>query len=384
MNKLLWSITSLGLDNISAISDYSGIPIETARYMIWHELQNHHVSVGIDIDFGRIGLAQWLIEIKKEANIQTIMGFLNGEIGLSYLPYTMVSDTVIAFVAIPENQSYKLEALLEYLVSIGAIRNYTMEKIAFSRHVSFDHSYYNFRKSEWQFDWKDVESRRMNKTVPSLSYPNSSRSPTVDYKDLLILREFQRKVPRSISKLASVLECDSFNARYHYNNHAKHAIKGYYLKVRPYLSVDEQSSFLFVYKFAKEKDFEEARRIALSLPFTTMEMVTEQTYAWFASLPGEYTNSTFRYLDQHFLNLGSKLKHFAIDSSTELLHTIPCELFDQNEGMWDYAPKIALNVLQKDFNFVKSTCKYQTSGICRIEKLHQGKCSLVNCMLVRE
>ena len=163
--------------------------------MIWHELQNHFVSVGVDIDFGRIGLAQYILQVKKNKQTsQNIMGFLNHGIGLTYLPSTMVSDSIIAFVAIPENQSYKLEALLEYLASIKVIQDYSMEKIIFARHVSFDHSLYNFRKGRWQFDWRDIESIRVNKTVRPPSCPKNYDNQVIDYKDLLRFDQTARKV----------------------------------------------------------------------------------------------------------------------------------------------------------------------------------------------
>src|SRR5487761_135457 len=368
LNKLLWAITSLGLDNISAISNYSGIPLETTRYMIWHELSNHRVSAGVDVDFGKIGLTQWMLEIKKIRNsdIEPIISFLNGGIGLTYLPSVMACDSIIAFVAIPGSQNYKLEALLEYLVSIKVIQNYSMEKIRFIRHVSFDPSHYDFGMSRWGFDWNGVDALN-SKTIRRPSYTSSSdkSNQIVDYKDLLILREFQRRAPRSISKLAGVLESDPFNVRYHYNKHAKSAIRGYYLKVMPRSTIDEQSLFMFVYEPLSEQDLEGARRIALSLPFTTMEWQTQEKYAWSATWPGEYTNAAFRYLDQMFGDLQGQLKHFMIDSKTEPRHTIPCEMFDENAGRWNFEPRISLHALQRDFEFVKSTCKYQVSGLCR-------------------
>ena len=166
-------------------------------------------------------------------------------------------------------------------------------------------------------------------------------NPAVDHKDLLILRAFQRRVPRSISKLEHIIRSDQHSLRYHYNKHVKSLIRRYYLKVVPQES-DYQNLFLFVYEPQSERELAQARRIALSLPFTTVEWKTNREYAWLALWPGEYVNAAFGYLDQKITRLPGQLKHFLIDSKTELTQMLPCELFDDAAGIWKYEPKISL------------------------------------------
>lgn len=346
-HKLVQAISRFGLDNVTILADYSDIPIETARYMIWHELPQHCISVGVDIDFNRIGLTQWMVKIDADRKLDkdVIASFFHDEIGLTSLLSVMLTNSLAMLLAIPENQHYKLERILEYLETSKVIQKYSMDKIEWIRHVSFDPSHYDLQKRKWTFDWKNIELESRIKQIdnsPIQAAPtvNGSNSP-VDHKDLLILRAFQRRVPRSISKLEHIIGSDQHSLRYHYNKHVKSLIRGYYLKVVPQES-DYQNLFLFVYESQSERDLAQARRIALSLPFTTVEWKTNREYAWLALWPGEYVNAAFGYLDQKITRLPGQLKHFLIDSKTELTQMLPCELFDDEAGMWKYEPKISL------------------------------------------
>ncbi|MHB8566082.1 MAG: hypothetical protein ACYC7D_10630 [Nitrososphaerales archaeon] len=350
-HKLVEAISQLGLDNVTSLADYAGIPTETARYMIWRELPRHFVSVGVDVNFEAIGLKQWMIRISLGRNLEkdALAGFFHDEIGLTTLISPMISNSITLLVAVPHNQHFKLERILQYLVTSEIIKEYSMKEIEWSRHVSFDPSHYDFQARSWAFDWKNIELESMIKKTaesenPLKGVPQDESTNKIDQRDLLILRALQRKVPRAISKLTNIIGSDQHSLRYHYNRHVKYLIRGYYLKILPHESIDRQNLFFFVYKPRNVQDFVEARRIALSLPFTTTEWRTDSEYAWLAQWPGEFANSAFKYLDKKFARLAGSLEHFLIDSETELTQLIPCELFDNETRSWKYEPKKKLGI----------------------------------------
>src|SRR5579859_4409292 len=168
-HKLVQAISRFGLDNVTILADYSDIPIETARYMIWHELPQHYISVGVDIDFSRVGLTQWMVKIDAARKLDKdfIASFFHDEIGVTSLLSVMLTNSLAMLVAIPENQHHKLERILEYLETSKVIQKYSMNKIEWIRHVSLDPSHYDLQKRKWTFDWKNIELESRIKQIDS-------------------------------------------------------------------------------------------------------------------------------------------------------------------------------------------------------------------------
>lgn len=347
IQKLLEGIRRYGLENVSTLSKWIDIPVETARYMIWEELPKHKISIGISVNLPRIGLGRWMITIipKDKSYADSIEAFLRKSAGVMYLARVVPSNSLLGFVGIPFGEHYRLREQLELLKSSSVVESYSLEEVEWSRAVSFNPAFYDFKNRNWKFEWSDVAQNKEPLLTP---YNKEDLAPIVDYKDLLILRELQLKVPRTLSKLSKKLNLDQHNLRYHYKSHARRAIQGYYLKL---LSRDSknafQSSMIFSYEITSEKSLIEARTAALSLPFTTRVWKTERDYGWLVSCPGEYTNGVLSYVNDKFSKIPGRLRLLSLDSKSEYIGTIPVELFDDKSGTWKYEPNASLEVVKK-------------------------------------
>ena len=197
---------------------------------------------------------------------------------------------------------------------------------------------------DWNFSWDDLDKSKEPLLTPE---SKEEQAPIVDYKDILILKELQQKVPRTLSKLSKTIGLDQHNLRYHYKTHARRAIAGYYLQLIPRNASQYQSTIIFSHELVNEKALNEARNVALAIPFTQRVWKSERNFGWDVSCPGKYVSGLLRYVNGKFAKIPGKLKAMYIDPMTEYVGTIPYTLFDEERGTWKYEPQSALQMLKK-------------------------------------
>ena len=345
-HRLLEGIRRYGLENVSTLSKWIDIPVETARYMIWEELPKHHISVGITVNLPRIGLGRWMLQFTPTDKGYTppIEDLLRDGAGLMYLARGMPSNSGVAILGIPFGEHYKLREQLEQLRSSGVIESYSLEEIEWLRNVSFNPLFFDFKTRTWKFEWEEVEKSKEPVLAPEAK---EEQAPIVDYKDILILKELQQSVPRTLSKLSGAIGLDQHNLRYHYKSHARRAIAGYYLRLVPTESSKYQSTMIFIFDPINEKSLEDARCVALTIPFTQRVWRTERHYCWHVSCPGEHTNGVLSYINEKFVKIPGTLRAVTVDSNTEYLGSIPHTLFNEERGAWCYEPKAAYSLVKK-------------------------------------
>lgn len=314
--------------------------------MIWEELPKHSISVGITVNLPRIGLGRWMLYFKPVEKSYTplIEGFLKDEAGLMYLGRILPNNCCFATFGIPFGEHYKLRDKLEHLRNSNIIENYSLDEIEFLRNMSFNSSFYDFKEKVWKFSWGEVEDYKEPLLTPDLP---EDQAPVVDYKDILILKELQLSVPRTLSKLSDSIGLDQHNLRYHYKTHARRAIAGYYLRLSSGSAPGTQTAMVFMHEFGNTSSMDQGRAVALNIPFTQRIWKTEKYYCWYVRCPGEYTNGLLKYVNDKFAKIRGRLEVLNIDSENEYVTTIPYTLFDERSGNWRYDPKSALSVIKK-------------------------------------
>ncbi len=347
IQKLLEGIRKYGLENVSTLSKWIDIPVETARYMIWEELPKHSIDVGVSINLPRIGLGRWTVEIRpsRKSYSSSIERSLKEGTGLMYLARTMTENASFAFLGIPFGEEFKLKEELDHLQKSSVIESYSFQEVEWIRHLSFNPKFYDFKARKWNFQWSELERNREALLTP-YNTREENQAPALDYKDILILKELRQKVPRTLSKLSDTLGLDQHNLRYHYKNHARRAIQGYYLKLVGNGSSEPGAAFNFIYEPKSESSLTEARLVALSLPFTTYVWKTEKEYNWHVSCPGNYLNGILRYVNRKFEEIPGKLRLVMIDAQSEFVGPIPYELFNESSGTWNYEPRLGTQTLK--------------------------------------
>ncbi|MGI0091838.1 MAG: hypothetical protein ACREBS_09020 [Nitrososphaerales archaeon] len=346
VHKLLEGIRRYGLENVSTLSKWIDIPVETARYMIWEELPKHFVSVGITVNLPRIGLGRWMLTFTPTQKSYTdgIENFLKDGAGLIYLGRVMPDNSSVSILGIPFGEQYKLREQLVHLRNSGIIESYNLDELEWTRNLSFNPAFYDFKAKDWKFSWGDLDKNKEPLLTPDTK---EEQAPIVDYKDILILKELQLKVPRTLSKLSRNIGLDQHNLRYHYKAHARRAIAGYYLQLVPRNASEFYSNMIFIHELVNEKVLNEARSVALAIPFTRRIWKSERNFGWDVSCPGKYASGLLGYVNSKFAKISGKLKVMYVDPTTEHMGTIPYTLFDEERGTWKYEPHSALQMLKK-------------------------------------
>ena len=346
IHKLLEGIRRYGLENVSTLSKWIDIPVETARYMVWEELPKHCISVGVTVNFPRIGLGRWMLTFTPVEKSYTsgIEEFLRDGAGLMYMGRVMPQNSGFATFGIPFGEHYKLRDQLEHLRNSNILENYTLDELEWNRNVSFNPTFFDFKNRSWKFTWEDVDKAKEPPLSPEI---REEQAPVVDYKDILILKELQRSVPRTLSKLSKTIGLDQHNLRYHYKTHVRRAIAGYFLRLVPKGAISEQTTMIFIHEFTNEKVFNESRQMALAIPFTQRVWKTERYFCWYVSCPGEHTNAVLRYVNEKFTRMPGRLNVLNIDTTSEYAGLLPHTLFNEEKGSWNYEPKSALSIVRK-------------------------------------
>ncbi len=345
--KLIDGISRYGLENVSTLSKWVDIPVETARYMIWEELPKHHIVVRITVDLPRIGLGRWMLQVTptQKAYTDGIDNFIRESAGPLYIGRVLPDNSSVSILGIPFGEQYKLREQMGHLRSSNVIESYSLDEIEWVRNISLNTNAYDFKEKSWNFNWEDLDK---NREPPINSEIKEDQAPTVDYKDILILKELEQGVPRTLSKLSKRIGLDQHNLRYHYKSHVKRAIAGYYLRLVPEDSGKFHSSLLFSFEFSNDKSLAEARSVSLKIPFSQKVWKTERNYCWLTLCPGEFTAGLLRYVNSKFWKISGKLKVSYIDATTEFFGAIPPHtLFDENKGIWKYEPRPAVQLVRK-------------------------------------
>lgn len=388
LDRLLQAIRINGLDNITALSEEADLPTETARYMIWYELPKRNLGVEVEVNFERIGLKRWMLEFVPSDGLKAtgMNGILGNDVGITYSARVLPRSSFVSLLGIPLGQHYKLWMKLEELVRNGTIKRYSLQEIQSLTRPTLNHSFFDLRRGNWHFDWKDVENYR-NTLISDgkISTDAESGSPKienaiVDYKDLLILREFQKRIPRSITKVTKSIGGDHHSMRYHYNHHVKQVISGYRIKVLPE-NLGKWASFLFTFVPASQESQPPIRSVALSLPFTTAEWSSQNRYNWIASCPGEYSSEMLHYIDSATGKIKGNLEISILDTKTEFHATVPYLAYDEARGEWNYEPKISSD-LSTPFQKLRTMCKYEMQSECIVHDPNNEKCDISTCPFV--
>ena len=343
--KLIEAISRYGLENVSVLSKHVNIPVETARYMIWEELPKHHITIRLTLNLPKIGLGRWMLQVTpaQKSHADLIDAFLKAS-GALYVSRVVPETATLSILAIPFGEQYKLREQLAHLRSQNIVESYSLDEVEWVRSVTINPTMYDFRQREWNFTWDEVDKIKEPLATAEMK---DDQPLSVDYKDILILKELQQVIPRTLSKLSRKIGLDQHNLRYHYKSHVRRAIQGYSLRLIHTDSIDTYSTILFTHEVQNEKSLAELRAISLRIPFSQKAWKTEKNYCWITRCPGRYTSGLVRYVNEKFVRIPGKIRMSYIDSRSEYLGTIPYNLFNEEKGAWMYEPKAPLQVVRR-------------------------------------
>jgi hypothetical protein len=306
----------------------------------------HNVRMRLTVALPKIGLGRWMLHVTptQKSYTDSIDSFLKESGGPLYIGRVIPENTSVSLLAIPFGEQYKLTDQLAHLRNENTIESYSLDEVKWIRSVSINPSMYDFKKRDWKFTWDEVDRVKEPLATPEII---EEQAFSFDYKDILILKELQKAIPRTLSKLSKSVGLDQHKLRYHYKAHVRRATHGYYLRLVPSDSGETYSTLLFTHEAQNERTLADARAISLRIPFTQRAWKTERNYCWVTQCPGDYTSGFMRYVNEKFMEIPGKVTISYIDTMSEYFGTIPHNLFNEYKGIWTYEPKAALQMVKR-------------------------------------
>ena len=98
-HKLIDGINRYGLENVSTLSKWVEIPVETARYMILGRAAKAPRPVKITVNLPRIGLGRWMLQVTptQKSYADGIDTFLKDSAGPMYIGRVLPDNSSVAF-----------------------------------------------------------------------------------------------------------------------------------------------------------------------------------------------------------------------------------------------------------------------------------------------
>ena len=349
--KLIRTAEEVGPRNISLIARLTGIPVETARYIIKVRLPKLGLRFRPVIDEGRLGLVKHLLRLEFSDELRPLAsGMLDALARTAYITYyaaLLPHDGYIVLADVPVEYERRYHRLFEALLHEGLLKSYELYPLDCVWKRSIDVRGIDFTNGEW-------------KIKISLEEPGSSRQsievvkpdceePGVDKTDLLIIKELEKDPLQPFTRMARALGIKEYTLRYHYNEHV--IGRGLIPKYRIIWSSKEgfeRGDYIGLVLFCYDVDEEGLKQIGEiieAIPSSSFEGISEEhaLYTAIMTIRSSWLVGILRLIR-------SKLSHYQIlttfiDPARKRRYTIPYELFDDETG-WIFDEKRIWDSLQ--------------------------------------
>ncbi|MFQ5871558.1 MAG: AsnC family protein, partial [Candidatus Geothermarchaeales archaeon] len=217
---LVEAVKRFGPRNYSLLSRVTGIPTETVRYKIDHQLVRTGVRVHVSVDYHKLAMVRtWGTFYFEEDNDIISKGVLEALAKIGYLTYhgqVLPHGKFVVAHCIPARFYDDYRKFLEGLVDVGILKSFAMNRLDFLRHLSMKPEFFDFKRRKWKIPWDRLDPGEAR--VPHIiSEPRTE--PLADKVDLFILKELQLDCTRSLAAIARKLGMNYKTLRYHYLEH---------------------------------------------------------------------------------------------------------------------------------------------------------------------
>ena len=342
--RVVEAIMRVGPRNAALISRLTGVPTETVRYKIKRQLKEMGFRIHANIYYEKLGLTRHLGIIDfmpeyAELAVQILKGL--HEVGyLVYYAKIIPHGYYAILLALPEGSAQGYDGFLRHLVDLRIIQRYSLEEVAWSRHLSMNPKYFDFDSGDWEFDWTKIETEKVS-LEPALEPHDKA---VVDKADLLLIKELQKDALQSIIDVARKVKIHPKTLRYHYHVHveSRGLIPRYLVRWMRDIESTKAHSIIFArIRFSTLTDVEliRARTAILKVPMSWSEYLLKETKSYLAEvvIPVEQYGDAFSYLSKQVTGFGQKMAVDVIDPFTASSFTIPYTMFDEAVG-WTFDP----------------------------------------------
>lgn len=270
--EILKTLGDIGVRNVTALAKNTNLPITTVRFRLKKMMKDAQVSVTINPNLSKLGLAKAFIIANaflghQDRLLETIKN-------TAYWTYVTRCygkyDGYCAYFAFPANYINELENYVNEAKRLQVFSNSQFFWVTNSRVVPPNFSWFDFERKEWKFQWEDWIN---DVSTASSKLPELIREPhdypiMVDKKDLLIIKEFQKDESIEFKKLAKIVRITPQSIGFRYSKHIlqRNLIVDYAVDAWPF-PVQISDTYIFVIDFRNKQSVAKFANACEKKPF---------------------------------------------------------------------------------------------------------------------
>ena len=348
--------------DVTEISNLTGIPRETVRYLYKEHILKRRIRVQREIDRGKLGLSyiQFLVKFPREVDrlFDPPRGPFAGlwENIYSSSIYRVIPDNYrfIGHLA-PPSLHPQLEEFYEKLERIGlcrVIERYHADQLV---HTPMWIEKYDIERTAWDFDWEVTGRKR-----PAIEVEAPSEPVELDRTDLEIIKLQQMDPQASMASLAAKMKMPPETLAYHMREHvtARGLYKGWYLrwlgthldpKTGLILRRHSSAAINVVARDLSPVEMLDFRAQLHSIPFLWGEQIGTNVGDVNAEtlVPGNELVDYFDFLGKITSRLQDKVRVMMADQQSSSVQALHPHLFDESRGGWFYMGDLILDAIEK-------------------------------------
>src|SRR5256712_13933931 len=333
--KIIKAIQKVGPKNVSLLSRLTGAHAETIRYKVKKQFGRLGFRIHADIDYTKLGLTlHWATLQFAPSHAASAVGIfktLNEKGYLTYYAKVVPQGNYVALFTLPTGVTEEYRAFLNEMKDVGILASLSFDEVLSSQHHVMNPKYFNFQSGKWEVDWSKVEGER---PVP-LEKERPRTEPTVDYFDLLLIKELQIDALQHIVGIARKLKVHQKTLEYHYRTHVQKQklIPTYYVRWMRNIEKTLAHSVMvtrLTFKGLTTNEFLKAQSAISKIPFLWAEdLLKDGTYLATLCIPVQETLTTFDYLSTQVPGLDERVQVGLVDQGDASLFTIPYNMFEK-------------------------------------------------------
>ncbi len=346
LSQLVMVVAQKGPRNIPDIASELQIPIETARHRLKKQVLDRGITIHTGIDFGKLGLKRsWtFLDFNDEyrGREAKVAKALSDVAYLTYFTRTMPEERFLAQFAVPNSKLAEHKKFLEAMTSSGILNSYEVNNLLWTRHLSMNPEYYNFKKRVWDIDWNALDNLRQAPIIPKIS-----DAVELDKKDLLILKELQLDSSVQFADIADKLRIDVKTLLYHYHTHieARDLVTKYLVRwrgdpknVRRYAVLPAK----VLIRNVSQQEMLRVQGVFARLPFVWSDSYGDNGF-YLADLviPLTHYADVLSFLQRNLGALKRRVEVAIVDQQCTSAFSLPCQMYDENLG-WTFEQNMAL------------------------------------------
>lgn len=345
------AVKILGPKNYTALSRFTGLPIGTVRNRIRYLFIKRGIGIHVHVDHGKLGLSRYWLRLKFSNRLseEFAIGFLEYLAKCGYLEYygrLIPRGDYIACLGLPPHFEFNYRAVLDKLVDMNIIENYSMYRFSWIRYLSMREECYDFKRGVWSFDWNNLP----NIASEDISIEEDTLLKyRFDEIDLWIVACLQANALASVQDIAEKLKMNYKKVLYHFKEHVvgNGVVKKYILVWNGGIDARKLAYMIITIRDVDSSDLKILEKTFCRIPFTFFDTYSANVklYTAFIVMPVEHLQECLSFMSKSIPTLRERIFYELIDINCSRAFAIPLELY--KNGHWRFNLSYILERIHK-------------------------------------